>query len=334
MDEQFIRQQGAFKVTADSPIFASTKEFINWKPDTADDDSYILRAVTLLQDVLKFHETDDENSAFLDADLARLRFGKSVATGSESGVRYRAALRRFADQYADEPISTVALAALAISIHYDESDFAKANKVASEGRARFPDSIGAKRCSNLINQIESTSVQVVSERVWNGDDNRVDVRYQNIDKIWLRLVKFDYRNWKQWGRHRTPQSLYNEEFKTLLKLPTVKQWSVDLPPTEDFKQRTESILIDKETKDLPSGCYVLFSGITEEFNEDRSEDSKSISVSEIWISDLAVNLRRGTGRNQFEIQVLDANSGTPIAGAVVDKKAWKYDGRNLSLIHI
>ena len=69
LDEQFIRQQGAFKVTADSPIFSTTKEFLNWKPDTSDDDSYVLRAVQLLQDVIRFHSTDDEKSALLDADL-------------------------------------------------------------------------------------------------------------------------------------------------------------------------------------------------------------------------------------------------------------------------
>ena len=48
LDEQFIRQQGAFEVTADSPVIATTNEFLKWKPDTNDDDSYVLRAVKLL----------------------------------------------------------------------------------------------------------------------------------------------------------------------------------------------------------------------------------------------------------------------------------------------
>jgi len=75
LDEQFIRQQGSFEISAETPIFSSSKEFLNWKPDTADEDSFALRAVTLLQDVLAFHADDEDQTAFLDADLIRLRFG-------------------------------------------------------------------------------------------------------------------------------------------------------------------------------------------------------------------------------------------------------------------
>ena len=328
LDEQFIRQQGAFKVTADSPIFAATKEFINWKPDTSDDDSYVLRAVSLLQDVLRYHETDDDPSAYLDADLIRFRFGKSVATGSESGARYRAALRRFADQHADHPVSTVALASLALSAQADESDFVKAHKIANEGLARFPDSIGANRCHNLIKQIESKSIQIVSEQVWNGEKNEIDVRYKNTDTLWFRLVKFDFRNWSQWSQTRTLSNVRGREFTELLKRPAAKQWSVDLPATEDFKLRTETVLIDKATMSLPPGCYALLSSTTKEFKEERTGAFRTISVSEIWISDLAMNMRKGVGENQFEVQVVNAINGLPVAGAVVDKKARKWDGRN------
>ena len=132
MDEQFIRQQGAFKVTADSPIFSTTKEFLNWKPDTSDDDSYVLRAVQLLQDVIQYHSSDDDKSALLDAELMRFQFGKSVAQGSESDVRYRAALQRFADEHVDQPISTVAIASLAQSVMSGEQDNVKAREIAQQ----------------------------------------------------------------------------------------------------------------------------------------------------------------------------------------------------------
>ncbi|QEG22990.1 alpha-2-macroglobulin family protein [Mariniblastus fucicola] len=327
LDEQFIRQQDAFEVSADGPIFSSTKEFLNWKPDTTDEDSYRLRAVTLLQEVLRYHADDDENSAFLDAELMRFRFGRSVATGSESGARYRAALQRFSDDHADHPISTVALAALAMSIQSDEKDLVKARKIAQQGPARFPASIGAKQCRNVTQQIETKSIQISTERVWNGDEVTVDVRYRNTSKIWFRLVKFDFQNWKQWAQRQSPSNFSGDEFTQLLKLPIAKQWSVDLPETKDFQERTESVLVAPDNLKLDSGCYVLLSCSNDEFVEGVNGEFNSISVAEVWISKLAAIVRRGVGENQFEVQVFDAISGLPIRNATVDKVAWKYEGR-------
>jgi hypothetical protein len=323
LDEQFIRQQGAFRIRADSPVFADPDTFLNWSPETEDEDSYLLRAVRLFQDLLRFHADDDDRTAWLDADLQRLTFARSAAEGSEAGARYRAALQRYADLHVRHPLSASALAHLASSVQAT-GDLVQARRIAEQGQARFPDSVGGRMCHNLIVNIESKSVQVSTERVWHGSTATIDVQYRNIDKVWFRLIEFDYRNWTQWGQQRSPQSVYGDERERLVRRRAVAEWSVDLPRTEDYQQRSEAVPVDV---DLKSGCYLLLCSATAGFNQPRT-GFQSLSVAEVWISNLAVVMRRSTADNQVQAQVLDATTGQPIEGANVRKVTWKYDGRN------
>jgi len=75
------RQQDAFDLSADGPIFGSVDEFLAWKPETQDEDSKTLKALHLYQDLIRFHQKDDDRSALLDADLLRLEFGNNKAFG-------------------------------------------------------------------------------------------------------------------------------------------------------------------------------------------------------------------------------------------------------------
>lgn len=323
LDEQFIRQQGAFEVRADSPMFSSATEFTNWSPETTDSDSYVLKAVKIYQDLLRFHSDDEDKTAWLDADLGRLRFGRMVARGSESASRYQAALRRYSDDHVSHPLSASALAMLSMSVQSD-GDLVEAVRIAEQGKARFPDSTGGRLCHNQIANIQSKSLQLNTERVWNGSETFINVQYKNISKVWFRVIEFDYRNWSRWGEFRTPQNIYNEAQQSLLKRAPVAEWSSDLPATPDYKQRTEKIPVDL---DLKSGCYVVVCSSKPTFDYENRGFS-NMSMAEVWISNLAAIVRRGTGNNTFQVQVLNAITGLPVEGARVRNASWKWDGRN------
>jgi len=330
LDEQFIRQQGAFDIQADSPILASTSEFLGWDPQTEDEDSYLLKAVRLYQELLRFHADDQDNTALLDADLGRLRFGQVVTTGDESRSRYRAALTRFADDHVTHRLSATALGWLAQSIHAEGKDLVEAVRIAEQGKARFPNSVGGKQCHNLIATITSKTLAATTERVWpiKGQGlNSIELQYKNIDKVWFRLVEFDYRNWDRWGDSRTPQNVYNEAQAAILAKPAVKEWSVEIPETPDYQQRSESIAIEAAELDLRSGCYILLCSSKPTFDQSNS-GFNGLSMAEVWFSNLAVISRRSTGDGTFQVQVVDCVSGSPIRGATVRKATWSYDGRN------
>ena len=150
------RAYDAFELTADSPVFSSTQDFINWTPDTVDEASLKLKAIRLYQQLLIFHQEDDDPSAFLDADLARLVFGQNQAFGEEKESRYKAALRRFAEKHAEHAISSRAMYRLA-AIANQNKEHSQALKIASEGQLPHPDSVGGNQCFNLIQQIKANN---------------------------------------------------------------------------------------------------------------------------------------------------------------------------------
>ena len=322
LDEQFIRQQGAFEIRSDSPIFASTSEFLAWTPQTGDEDSYVLKAVRLYQELLRFHADDKDRSAWLDADLHRLLFGRSAAKGSETATRYQAALQRFADDHAEYPLSVTALAHLAKSLQA-AGDGVAARKIAEQGQARFPDSVGGRMCSNLIMEIDAKELNVTCERVWNDNTTTLNVNYRNLQEVFFRLIPFDHGNWSRWGDLRSPQNLNASEMERLIQQPAAAAWSAKLPPHADFQTHTDSVPVDVDVK---SGCYLLVYSTNSEF-ERLSTEFTNISMTEVWVSNLALVLRHGVAQGKTQAQVFDATSGSPLPGAEVRQALWKYDGR-------
>ena len=322
LDEQIIRKQGAFDVRAESPVSASIDGFLNWEIESEDDDSFLRRAILLYQEVIEFHQNDNVKTALIDADLHRLSFGNVVAVGSEKTARYQASLQRFAESHDDHPISSRALYQLA-SLAYGDEDLVKAHEIASQGEARFSSSVGGKLCFNLIQQIESKELQISTEKIWNGKESVIEVQYRNLQQVHFRLVEFDFENWR-WGQYRNPSNLRNP-MQSIAGMKVVKQWKADLEPTADYKLKTQTLPSDM---DLASGCYLLIASTDDDF----SKKSGLVSMTDVWVSNLAVVMRSKWGDLKVAGQVFDADSGEPVEGAAVNVSAWVRAGRDSSSV--
>ncbi len=266
---------------------------------------------------MKFHQNDADKSAFLDADLHRLEFGYNKAFGEEKAARYKAELKRFADQHANHEISTRAIANLADVVH-GEGDWVLARKIALTGVERNRESIGGKRCHNLIQQIEASESQITTERVWNEPLPTINVSYRNLTKVYFRVVSFDFEEYarsQRWGAENLDQN----QRKNLLKQDPIQAWSKDLPATEDYQQRTEEL---PAPNDLKPGSYFLIASHNEQFTGDDNQ----ISFTEFWVSDLALVIRTKQGEGVLEGFVLNAITGDPLSGAEV--RAWQRDNKN------
>lgn len=325
LDEQVIRQQGAFDLRADGPIFSPVDQFLAWEIETPDDDSFLVHAVKLYQDLLQFHQDDENRTASLDADLHRLQFGYVAAVGSEKDARYKSTLQQFIDSHGDHPLAATALASLA-SVLQGENELVKAHALASQGYARHADSPGGRQCYNLIQQIEARELNASTERVWNSAGPMIDVTYRNIDKIHFRLIEFDYQNWR-WGERNRPENLAQEERDSILRRKPIAEWSNDLPKTADYRQRLQRLPVKLDAK---PGCYLLLASQRADF----SEQDNVVSVAEVWVSDLAVVVRNEQGSANVSGQVMHAITGNPIAGANVSVSAWVQDGRNSKSVKV
>ncbi|MFC1766233.1 tetratricopeptide repeat protein, partial [Planctomycetota bacterium] len=174
-----------FEILADSPIFGTIEEFLLWQPQTVDTDSPKLKAVRLYQALLNFHRIDGDQTAFIDADLHRLTFGHNQALGPDKDALYIAALARFVNQHAGHEISARALHTWARAVH-GQGDYEQAHDLAYQGWQRFPASIGGAWCYNLTQQIETRSLTVKTERVWNAPWPDIQVTYRNVTRVHFR----------------------------------------------------------------------------------------------------------------------------------------------------
>ncbi|MFP6668855.1 MAG: MG2 domain-containing protein, partial [Pirellulales bacterium] len=305
------KPQDSFVLKSDSPIFASADEFMRWKMESSDKTSPTFKAIRLYQHLLAFHRKDDDKSAFIDADLLRLNFGFNKAFGEEKNPRYKAALKRFVEKWADHQISARGLHRWATALQ-QEGELVEAHKIASRGAKIWPKTVGGRRCHNLIQQIEAKQSSITVERVWNDPLPQVFVNYKNLTKIYLRAVPYDFEQLLK-GRQYRPESLDKNGQKALLAKQPAKAWSADLPATDDYHQRVEEIAVPK---DLKPGFYFLAASHREDFGATNNV----VTFTDFWVSDLAIVMRVRNGEGVIEGFVLNAISGEPISGATVT--AW------------
>jgi hypothetical protein len=333
-EQAAAKPQDAFELSAESPIFDPAERFIAWDPQRTDADSPILRAVRLYRNLLKFHQDDDDKTAFIDVDLARLIYGYNVAFGESKDTRYKTALRAIADQWADHELSALALYHQARVVQ-QEDDWVEARNIALRGTNAFPESAGGKLCRNLVSEIEARSVAISTERVWNCQSRTdvspvpvqnepagrrdacptVRVYYRNVTNVYFRAVAWDWSEFLD-KRHSRPESLNNEERAALLAKSPALEWSAALAPTPDYKERMEELAAPRTLK---PGFYFLLASHDPRFTDQDNQ----VTFTDIWVSELALVVRPRHG--DIEGFVLEAASGEPVNGAEV--AAWHLDNQ-------
>jgi uncharacterized protein YfaS (alpha-2-macroglobulin family) len=302
------RAQDAFDLLATSPVFDPADDFMKWKIETTDEQSAVVKALRLYQELLQFHAKDENQDAFLDANLARLTFGYNKAVGQEKNDRYKDALKKFVDKWGDHPVSARARHAWA-AVLQEEGDLVEAHRLAQQGANAFPNTPGGNLCHNLVQQIEAKQAQITTERVWNKPWPTIEVRYRNVTRVHFRLVK---RDWIELSKTRRGNIQYLDDAvrQSLVAAKPDKTWSADLPATEDFQERAEEIEVPQ---DVAPGFYFLLSSHDEAF----SASNNVVQYTNVWVSDLAMVLRSSWNADRLEGFVLDNLSGEPIAGAEV-----------------
>ena len=336
-EQAAAKPENAFELSADSPILDAADKFLAWRagqassPDpqgadlgSSDPDSPILKAIRLYQDLLRFHKNDPAPQfAFADADLGRLTWGWNVAFGEDKDARYQAALENFIRTYADFDLSALAMERQARLLQ-QQDDLVAAHNLALRGAKLFPQSPGGKLCRNLVTDIESKSASISTERVWNcfqgsagvspanPKDRRdacptVTIRYRNIEAVYFRAIPVDWEMFLE-KRHNRPGNLSDKERREILARKPALEWSSKLPPTTDYREKT---FASSAPDTLKPGFYFIVASHDLKF----SETENVVSMTDVWVSDLALVTRTRAGK--IEGFVLMANSGEPVVGAEV-----------------
>ena len=316
-EQAAAKAEDAFELAADSPIFRPAEEFVVWKPESSDDNSNTLKAIRLYQQLLRFHQNDEDKSALLDADIERLSFGNNKAVGEEKTNLYKAALKRFVKQWGDHPISALARYHWA-SVLQQEKSLVEAHDLAQQGARGLCQHAWRRP---LLQPHEADRGQVgrrPTERVWNEPAPSIRVTYRNLTKVYFRLVHEDWLARLKSGGYRG-QGFNDEQRKAILAKQPDLAWSADLPATEDYQERVEDL---PAPKDVKPGFYYLLASYDPAFGAANNV----VSFNEIWASKLALVVRQQNTDGHLSGLVLDAASGEPIEGADVQAYAWDWNG--------
>lgn len=325
-NEKDITKPAFAFVLKDAKAFSPAKEFIATTFSTQDTSSLQWQALKLYQRILSVHSDDTNKDAFIDADLHRLEFVYNNSIHPDKKDLYRQALEIIVQQHGNNPLSALASFRIAqqmmhtepTRMPYDqqmgEPDRKPKNYPAVKERlekiiTKFPESEGGILAKQMLQQILSKDLNVTVEEVVLPDEaSKMLINYRNVSKVWIRLVRVNNAEHKYIGRY---QDYTEKRDNELLALPGVKEWSVELPGTEDYEKHSTEMKIDA----LPAGTYAIILSSKNSF----AKEDNILSYALFQVSRLSAVSGNGQGF------VLDRKTGMPFKNASVDFYRQHYN---------
>lgn len=319
-DERDLTKPAYHFILNDTAAFAPLTEFIKAPFYTKDSASLQHKAILIFQEILKFHLTDANRNALLDADLQRLNFASQFAVNSTKTTLYEDALKNIEVVYAGNPGVAQAMYLRATIYNNrgqqfapfvnttDQYEIKRAKELCDEVINKYPKTEGAANCQNLRNQILLPSLNLQTEKVNVPDQAfRTLVKYKNVNTVYFRLVKTTRDEIKKLDRGD-----YDKMWRDITALKSFKNWSVAIPDLKDYQNHSVEIKVDA----LENGTYYLMASIDGNFALE-----KNIIVRElIYVSNISY-----IHNNNNEYYVLNRDNGQPLPKTAVQVWQTSYN---------
>lgn len=325
-DEKDLTRPAYAFVINDEKAFAPANRFVSSQFITEDSASLQNKALRLYQQLLAQHLADTKTDALIDIDLSRLAFAHKYSVLPNKQSLYRKALEQIETQYAQHPMSglaTIAIVQLQMLQNVAEGealdkpstqiniDYRLAKKKLDALVAKFPNSEAGIQAKNLVQNIERKSLNITTEEVvLPSEPSKFLVQYKNVKNITVRIVAINDKEtfWKNKDRYNEKEKVWEYQ-----QLPTIKQWSVALPGTEDYHSHTTEVKIDA----LPKGMYMVVVSASSSF----SEKDNIIARSVFQVSDISMVSLSSSGK----AYTLHRKTGKPLPNIKADFYSQQYN---------
>lgn len=311
----------AYQFKIDEPhAFAKADDFIKASFKTKDTASLQQKAILLLQDILKFHISDANHEALIDADLLRLDFvnNNGVMDGKEK--LYEEALRNVEQKYPDNPVAAQATF-LRGQIYLqrgrsyepftktdDQYEIKRAKELFEVLYACFPKSEGGINARNSLMEIEQPSLSLETEKVnLPLQPFRTLVKYKNIKTVYLRVIRTSREEIRKLDRRD-----YEKLWKAYTDMKPEKSWSINLPDLQDYQQHSAEI----RTDGLANGTYFILASIDPGFSLTKNIIARQLT----YVSNISY-----INTNSNDYYVLHRDNGQPLAKARVQVWESRYN---------
>lgn len=294
-------------------IFGESETFRSWDFKSSDSLASKFNAVKLLQEIEAVHQTDEDVTAYVYAQLERLQFARAHYTGSNKEELYEEGLRTLSRKHKNNSIN--ALLQYAISsqyvdrapTHFQKNEgpekrlyYDKAQAICEEVIAQYPNSEASIKARQLLKEIQQLLLAVrIQSHTLPRKANRMLVSYRNLDSLRLHVIKLP-ANFNKELNYNLPSRIW----KTLTDTPPsrdiiVNKWYV-LPEAKDANYHTAEVL----TPALDHGNYLFY------LSNDRLDSSRSYAYSYVNVSDFGY--KKTNYEKKVVYQFYDRNTGQPI----------------------
>ncbi|MBN1409564.1 MAG: hypothetical protein JW969_01875, partial [Spirochaetales bacterium] len=323
----------------DERYFSRASDFINVKITSEDPLSYKYHALSLFRDLTGFHLRDREPAALVDVELKRLEFVLRNYTGEKKDELYLNALDTLLKSSGDSTVAAEILYHLA-DYHYGKAsgynpqvsadykdEAGTAYGICEDAIKNYPGSIGAGQCAYLKDRITEKNLSMVIENM-NLPEKPFKglVEYRNLDRIFVKIYKtsewdletiYDEQaqSYEKTGSYRDYNSVLIDFFKTKKESAS---FDVDLPDDKDYNGHNVEIKLPS----LPVGYYAFLAGSS----ADLSYDHNAVVFAFSHVSSISY-IHRTEGNGDLEFQMLDRQTGDPLAGVKARVYVAQYNSR-------
>ncbi|MCD6066996.1 MAG: hypothetical protein K0S33_1822 [Bacteroidetes bacterium] len=310
----------------DSVYYLPAKEFSTLEVKNPDDTLNLkYYALRLYQDLLAFHLNDAKPEALIDADLNRLSFINSQSKNERKDSLYLRALHYIAEKHKGSPSSAEALVKIGqwyasnsgkySPLKGDEYKWFNKTAIAYGEKAitLFPESYGAKLAAPMLENIKRKALSLTAEDVNEpGKPARTLLRYNNVSKVYFRVIKSDYKK----NRELTRDVYGDKLIKKYTDEKPVASFEYDVPDDKDYNSHT----VEAKIPELPVGFYTLLASTSPTFSCDKN----IVTYTDLWYSDIAYTSRKNKDAS-FDISILHRQTGEALANVKTTVWMERYD---------
>jgi len=293
-------------------------------------------AITLLQEIEAAHMNDIDQTAFVFAQLERLKYARVnriTHTNDDTSELYESGLITLSRKHKNIPINGLIQYRLAdfymtkVPYRYVKDQdatmltyYKKAENLCKEIIVNYPNSEATKKASRLLKIINAPSLSVSTKsHTLSGSANRMLVNYRNVDSLQLQLFKLP---------SNIASSKINFTSKELIDLVnsnknTIKEELFLLPNAEDKNPHTTEFLLPV----LEYGHYLIY------LTNNRLEATQSYAYAQVEVSDF--DILKTSYDEKHIYQFYDRNTGQPLIDipvqTVSDRPALNTSGKTNKL---
>ncbi len=323
--------QASYYFELDNPaLLSEVDDFIDLKIETKDSTSSKLRAITIFQDLLAFHQDDKDKSTFIRLAIRRAMYIHEKGSFENKGALYLKELDRLGKKHKGNKETTQVDYLRAkyfneLGTGYkkggDESKkwlIKKALAICNEVIKQNKEGIGVANCKALSNQMEQKTVGFrVEEYQIPNQDFKILANYKNVDELFVRVVKTSKREYDKIKSRSNPK--YGADTQDYIAYystkPTISKTKSKLVLDGDYHNHSTELAIEG----LPFGEYILLIGS----NEKMDYETGNIAFEKIQVSELSYVTRQKS--NGLDLLVTNRKSGKPMKGVEVQVYSQKYN---------